>query len=118
MYGKGRDVWKLGPSLANVSGGLVFRRNGMTSGDALGWGTSSNVSTAFPSVSVNTSIPSKNGIPQPSKNKVSSIEAGLSNSVGASRSTTYTATPEQISEFLHNAHFIQPAMGPQDELSR
>jgi len=33
MYGKGRDVWKLGPPLANFGEGLVFRRNGMTSGD-------------------------------------------------------------------------------------
>lgn len=89
----------------------------MTSGDSLGWGTSSNVSTILPSVSVNTSIPSKDGIPQPSKNKVSSIEAGLSNSVGASRSTTYTMTPQEIAEVVRNSHFNQPAMGPQDELS-
>jgi hypothetical protein len=117
MYGRGKDVWRFGPPLGSFNGGLVYRRDGMTSGDSLGWGTNSNVSTVLPSVTVNTSIPSVNGIPQPTKNKVSSIEAGLSNSVGASRSTTYTATPQQIADFLIKYGFVQPAMGPRDELS-
>jgi len=116
-WGKGRDVWKFGPPQASFNGGLVFRRNGMTSADTLGWGTNSNVSTVVPSVSVNTSMPDRHGIPQPTKNKVSSIEVGLSGSVGASRATTYTVTPQQIVEFLKKNRFIQPAMGPEDELS-
>ncbi|WP_456774387.1 hypothetical protein [Bradyrhizobium sp. USDA 4369] len=89
----------------------------MSSADSLGWGTNSNVSTVIPSVSVNTSMPDRDGIPQPTKNKVSSIEVGLSGSVGASRATTYTVTPQQIVEFLKKNRFIQPAMGPDDELS-
>ena len=113
MYGRGRDVWKLGPPLASFNGGLVFRRNGMTSTDSLGYGTSSNVSTAIPSVTVNTSIPDKNGIPQLSGNRVSSVEGGLSNSIGASRATTYTVTPQQAADALR---FVRPAMGPDDEL--
>ena len=113
MYGRGRDVWKLGPPLASFNGGLVFRRNGMTSADSLGYGTSSNVSTAIPSVTVNTSIPDKNGIPQLSGNRVSSVEGGLSNSIGASRATTYTVTPQQAADALR---FVRPAMGPDDEL--
>jgi len=116
MYGRGRDVWKFGPPLASFNGGLVYRRDGMTSADTLGYGTTSNASTVLPSVTVNTSIPDDNGIPQLGKNKVSSIEAGLSNSVGASRATTYTVTPQQIADFI-TKNLIAPAMGPNDELS-
>ena len=116
MYGRGRDVWKFGPPLASFNGGLVYRRDGMTSADTLGYGTTSNASTVLPSVTVNTSIPDNNGIPQLGKNKVSSIEAGLSNSVGASRATTYTVTPQQIADFI-TKNLIPPAMGPNDELS-
>jgi hypothetical protein len=116
MYGRGRDVWKFGPPLASFNGGLVYRRDGMTSADTLGYGTTSNASTVLPSVTVNTSIPDINGIPQLGKNKVSSIEAGLSTSVGASRATTYTVTPRQISDFISKS-FVTPAMGPNDELS-
>ena len=117
MYGKGHDVWKLGPPLASLNGGLVFRRNGMTSADTLGPGTTSNVSTVLPSVTVNSSIPVENGIPQPARSKVSSIEAGLSNSVGASSAGTYTMTPQQLADRVGNLfQYVGPAMGPEDEL--
>jgi hypothetical protein len=117
MYGRGRDVSRLGQPLTSGNVGFVFRRNGMTSADTLGYGTTSNVSTLLPSVTVNTSIPDENGIPQPTKNKVSSIEAGISNSIGASTAATYTATPQQIADFLIKYGWVTPAMGPQDELS-
>jgi hypothetical protein len=42
---------------------------------------------------VNTSIPDVNGVPPPARNKVSSVKAGVSNSIGAA--ATYTATPRQ-----------------------
>ena len=129
MYGRGRDVWRIGPPLASFNGGFVFRRGGMSSADSLGYGTTTNVSTGIPSVTLNTSIPDENGIPLPAKNKVSSIEAGLSNSIGASRAFTYTVTPQQIADFLtrygsaaakKGAQYLDPvtpAMGPNDELS-
>ena len=117
MYGRGRDVKKYGSGLTSGNAGFVFRRNGMTSADTLGYGTTSNVSTGFPSVTVNTSIPDENGIPQPTKSKVSSIEAGISNSVGASTAGTYTLTPRQVADLLTKYGFVSPAMGPQDELS-
>ena len=50
----------------------------MTSADTLGPGTTSNVSTMLPSVSLNSSFPIENNVPRPDKAKVSSIEAGLS----------------------------------------
>ena len=70
----------------------------------------------MPSVTVNTSIPDEHGIPQPTKSKVSSTEAGVSNSVGASTAATYTVTPQQIADFLIKYGWVTPAMGPQDEL--
>ncbi|WP_456753593.1 hypothetical protein [Bradyrhizobium sp. USDA 4461] len=102
----------------------------MSSADSLGYGTTTNVSTGLPSLTLNTSIPDENGVPLPAKNKVSSIEAGLSNSIGASRSFTYTTTPQQIADVLtkyglaaakKGAQYldpVSPAMGPNDELSQ
>jgi hypothetical protein len=56
----------------------VFLRNGMNSGDTHGYGASLNIApTILPSITVNGSIPDNNGIPQPLKAKVSSIEAGI-----------------------------------------
>src|SRR5882757_3507779 len=78
MLGYGRDVLSVGRGLG---GGLVFLRNGMTSADTLRYGTSSNVSDLVPSVTVNSSIPDENYIPQFGKTKVSSIEAGISDSI-------------------------------------
>jgi hypothetical protein len=89
----------------------------MTSADTLGYGTSSNVSTMVPSVTLNSSIPDKNHIPQFGKTKVSSIEAGIGDSIGASTAATYTWTPQQAADFLAKYLFTSPAMGPQDELS-
>ena len=132
MYGRGRDVWRIGPPLASLNGGFVFRRGGMTSADSLGYGTTTNVSTGLPSVTLNTSIPDEDGVPLPAKNNVSSIEAGLSNSIGASRAFTYTVTPQQIANFMMRYGLaaaekgpqyvgpfgpVTPAMGPDDELS-
>jgi hypothetical protein len=116
MWGHGRDVWKipLGP-LGSLNAGVTFLRNGMTSADTTGYGTTSNVSTIIPSVSVNSTIPDENYVPQPAKAKVSSIDAGISGSIGASTASTATATPRQIIDFLAR-HIIGPAMGPEDEL--
>ncbi len=113
ILGLGPSVWSAGPGLG---GGLVFRRNGMTSADSLGYGTSLNASTMVPSVTLNSSVPDKNNIPQPDQAKVSSVEAGIDTSVGASAAGTYTATPQQITDFLSGL-LITPAMGPSDELS-
>ena len=89
----------------------------MTSADTLRYGTSSNVSDLVPSVTVNSSVPDENYIPQFGKTKVSSVEAGISDSIGASAAVTYTATPQQIADFLIKYGWVTPAMGPQDELS-
>jgi hypothetical protein len=88
----------------------------MTSGDTLGHGVTGNVSTIIPSVSVNTSIPDENDIPQPWNAKISSIEAGIG-SPGTSAAVTYTWTPRRIADFLNKYGYVAPAMGPQDELS-
>jgi hypothetical protein len=47
---------------------------------------------------------------------VSSVEAGIDASIGASAASTYTMTPQQITDFL-TKYIFPPAMGPQDELS-
>lgn len=117
ILGKGRDVGKtsLG-SLGAFNAGVTYLRDGMTSADTLGPGTTSNVTTILPSVTVNSSYPLENGIPRPDQTKVSSIEAGLSGSIGASTAGTYTVTPQEIANFIAK-HLITPAMGPEDELS-
>ena len=93
----------------------VFRRKGMTSEDALGYGVTGNVSSILPSVTVNGSIPDENYIPRPWKAKVSAIDAGIG-LPGASAAVTYTATPQQIADFV-SRHLTPPAIGPEDELS-
>ncbi len=98
--------------LPGAGANVVFRRQGMTSSDTLGPGISGNVSTAFPSVSVNGTIPSDGSlIPRPWKSRVTTIEAGIG-SPNASGAATTTYTPEQIA-----AHIFSPAAGPNDELS-
>jgi hypothetical protein len=118
----------------------VFLRKGMTSQDTLGYGVTGNVSTGLPSVTVNGSVPDENYVPQPSKTKLSSIEAGIG-SPGTSAAVTYTWTPQQIADYLlthglmgaaqlgstlhrealarpyPSVNVITPAMGPDDELS-
>ncbi len=84
----------------------------MTSEDTLGYGANANV-WFLPSVGVNASIPDANGIPQPWNSKISSVEAGVGIPGFAG---TYTATPQQIADFL-TKYIFPPAMGPQDELS-
>lgn len=115
-------------SLGVGGGGInsVFLRRGMTSRDTLGYGASGTVSTFFPSVTVNASIPDENYIPQPWKAKVCSIEAGIGLN---GFSGGYTWTPEQIADFLTKYSLVgapivgptlgpvTPAMGPDDELS-
>jgi hypothetical protein len=118
MWGGGRNVQRfpLGAALGPLNIGVTYLRDGMTSADTLGPGTSSNVSTMLPSVSLNSSFPIENNVPRPDKAKVSSIDAGLSGSIGASTAGTYTATPQQIADFI-STNLIPPAMGPEDELS-
>ena len=85
----------------------------MTSQDTLGYGAAANISTLFPSVTVNASIPDDHGIPQPWNAKVSSIETGIGlPGFGAG----YTATPEQIGKAI-NRYIFSPAGNVQDELS-
>lgn len=102
-------------ALGMGGGGLheVFLRRGMTSGDTLGYGTTADVSAVGPSVIVNSSIPDENGIPQPGRARVSSVETGVGFPGFAA---TYTTTPQRIADFL-SKYIIGPAMGPQDELS-
>src|SRR5688500_15794651 len=90
----------------------VFLRKGMTSSDTLGYGASAHAGFA-PSVGVNVSIPDENGIPLPWNAAVTSVEAGAGLPGFAG---TYTATPQQIADFLAK-YIFPPAMGPQDELS-
>src|SRR5262249_44151927 len=59
--GFGASVWQIGPG---IGAGLIFLRQGTTSADTLGYGTTTTVSTVVPSVSLNSSIPDKNGVPQ------------------------------------------------------
>jgi hypothetical protein len=92
---------------------LTHLRKGMTSQDSLGYGAAANISTIFPSVTVNASIPDDHGIPEPWNAKVSSIETGAGL---PGFGVTYTSTPEQIGEAI-NRYIFGPAMGPQDELS-
>jgi hypothetical protein len=68
-------------------------------------------------VTINGSIPDENGIPQPSKVRVSSTEWGIG-SPGTSAALTYTWTPQQIADFPAKYGFVSSAMGPQDELPR
>lgn len=101
MLGRGTDVWRIPLGLmGNLNIGATYLRDGMSSTDTLGPGTTSNVSTILPSVSVNSSYPMEGYVPRPDKAKASSIEAGLSGSIGASRAATYTVTPQQIADFL------------------
>lgn len=93
----------------------AFLRKGMTSQDTMGYGLTGNISTGVPSVTVNASIPDENGIPQPWKAKVSSIEAGIS-PPGASVAATYTITPQHIADFL-TRYILRPAASPHNELS-
>jgi hypothetical protein len=83
----------------------------MTSRDTLGYGATANISAIGPSVTLNSSIPDENGIPQPWNAKVSSVEAGIGLPGFAA---TYTLTPRQLADGLR---YIRPAMGPDDELS-
>lgn len=117
MLGKGRDVFRilLGP-LGFLNFGATYLRDGMTSADTLGPGTTSNVSTILPSVSVNSSYPIESYVPRLDKSKVSSIDAGISGSIGASTAHTFTVTPQQIADFV-TKHLAIPAMGPDDQLS-
>lgn len=91
--------------------GLSFLKGGLKSDDTLGYGASGNL---FPFVpTLNVSIPDANGIPQPSKSTVSSLEIGPAR---PGLAATYTWTPEQIAERLR-MFFAPPAMGPIDEAS-
>lgn len=56
----------------------------------------------LPSVSVNSGFPIGNNVPMSDKAKVSSIDAGLSGSIGASAAGTYTA--ELVQSYLGNNH--------------
>jgi len=117
MLGKGRDVPRLPfGALGPLNFGVTYLRKGMTSADTLGPGTTTNVSTILPSVSVNSSFPVENSVPRLDKAKVSSIEAGLSGSIGASSAGTYTVTPQEVADFV-SRNLVTPAMGPMDELS-
>jgi len=92
----------------------VFLRKGKTSNDTLGYGLTGTASTGFPSATVNASVPDVNGVPQPWKAGVASIETGVAlPGFGA----TYTTTPEQIGHFVGGLRYVQPAMEPDDELS-
>jgi hypothetical protein len=91
---------------------LTHLRKGMTSQDTLGYGAAANISTIFPSVTVNTSIPDDHGIPQPWNAKVSSVETGIGfPGFGAG----YTVTPEQIGEAI-NRYIFTSAGNVRDEL--
>ncbi|WP_298243762.1 hypothetical protein [uncultured Bradyrhizobium sp.] len=90
---------------------MSFLTAGIKSDDTLGYGASGNL---FPFVpTLNVSIPDANGIPQPSKSKVSSLEIGPAR---PGLAATYTWTPEQLAERLR-MFFAPPAMGPIDEAS-
>jgi len=118
MWGGGRNVerFPLGPALGPLNFGVTYLRGGMTSADTLGAGTTSNVSTILPSVSLNSSVPIENKLPRLDKARVSSIDAGLSGSIGTSTASTYTATLQEVADFI-SSYLIPPAMGPHDELS-
>jgi hypothetical protein len=100
-----------------IAANTVFLRKGMTSEDTLGPGLSGNVSTIFPSVTLNGTIPGDGGlIPKPWKSRVTSIEAGIGTPNAASVTSTFT--PQQAADFLAKYVFgVRPAMGPDDELS-
>jgi hypothetical protein len=91
---------------------LVFLRDGMTSQDTLGYGATADIGLG-PTATVNANIPDKDFIPQPSKMKVSSIEAGIGLPGFA---VTKTYTPQQIADFL-NRFIFHPATRSRDELS-
>ncbi|KAH2777770.1 hypothetical protein KXW38_008996, partial [Aspergillus fumigatus] len=103
--------------LQRIAANTVFVGKGMTSEDTLGPGLSGNVSTIFPSVTLNGTIPGDGGlIPKPWRSRVTSIEAGIGTPNAASVTSTFT--PQQAADFLAKYVFgVRPAMGPDDELS-
>jgi hypothetical protein len=65
----------------------------------------------IPSVTMNSTMPRDRwAFP-----RVTSIEGGVSANLGTYRAGSYTATPQQVADFLTKSIF-PPAMGPQDEL--
>jgi hypothetical protein len=100
------------PGRLGLRAGPVFLSNGMTSKDTLGPGWTANQSTMIPSITMNSTAPRERwALP-----RVTSIEGGVSSNLGTYRAGSYTATPQQIADFLAKYVFVSPAMGPQDEL--